>query len=282
MTTTLTRLCLASLLLCTAVSAVAQSPSPTPSSPAVTVTEIDSADLRERFMSVLANYPPSVGAVLKTDPTLFNNHDYLASYPALASFIAEHPALVHSPDYYLEHVTIRGNVVPDPINIRILDRTMNDLVPFAVFLVIAGIAVWLIKTVIEHRRWSRATQTQTEMFRKVFDRFGTNEELLAYLQSDAGKRIAEAVSLPVVSTQTIGAPFQRILWTVQIGIVATMLGLGLQLVSWRVPVEAATAVSAMAIIVLSIGIGFVFSAIASHLLSRRFGMLPQQALNPHE
>jgi hypothetical protein len=238
--------------------------------------------VRERFMQVLSNYPPAVGAVLKTDPTLFSNHDYLASYPALASFLAEHPQIVHSPDYYLEHVVIHGSVAPDPVNIRVLDRTLNDIVPFAVFLVVAGIIVWLIRTVIDHRRWSRATQTQTEMFRKVFDRFGTNEELLAYLQSDAGRRIAEAVSLPVDPGHSIGAPLQRILWTVQIGIVSFMLGLGLQLVSWRVPVEIATVLSAMAIIVLSIGLGFIVSAVASHILSRRFGVMPQQALNPHE
>jgi len=120
------------------------------------------------------------------------------------------------------------------------------------------------------------------MFRKVFDRFGTNEELLSYLQSDAGRRIAEAVSLPIDPGHSIGAPLQRILWTVQIGIVAFMLGLGLQLVSWRVPVEMATALSAMAVIILSIGIGFIVSAVASHILSRRFGVMPQQALNPHE
>jgi hypothetical protein len=279
--TTLTRLSLASLLLVSATLAVAQT-STTSSTPAVTVTEMDSADVRERFMQVLSNYPPSVGAVLKTDPTLFGNHDYLASYPALASFLAEHPQVVHSPDYYLEHIVIHGNVTPDPVNVRILDRTLNDMVPFAVFLVIAGIVVWLIRTVIEHRRWSRATQTQTEMFRKVFDRFGTNEELLAYLQSDAGRRIAEAVSLPVDPGHSLGAPLQRILWTVQIGIVSFMLGLGLQLVSWRVPVEVGTALSAMAIIIIFIGIGFIVSAVASNILTRRFGVMPQQALNPHE
>jgi hypothetical protein len=38
----------------------------------------------------------------------------------------------------------------------------------------------------------------------------------------------------------------------------------------------------MAIIVLSIGLGFIVSAVASHILSRRFGVMPQQALNPHE
>lgn len=280
--TTIKHLCFASLLLVSAAVAVAQTPSTTSSSPAVTVTEMDSSEVRERFMQVLSNYPPAVGAVLKTDPTLFGNHDYLASYPALASFLAEHPQIVHSPDYYLDHIVIRGNVTPDPVNIRILDRTLNDLVPFAVFLVVAGIVVWLIRTVIDHRRWSRATATQTEMFRKVFDRFGTNEELLSYLQSDAGRRIAEAVSLPLDAGRPIGAPLQRILWTVQIGIVSFMLGLGLQLVSWRVPVELATALSAMAVIVISIGLGFIVSAVASHILARRFGAMPQQVLNPHE
>src|SRR5258706_9560477 len=190
------RLALASLLLTGSLSLAAQTPATTSSTQTVTTatTEMDSSELREQFLSVRQTYPPELGAVLKYDQTLLNNHDYLATYPAIARFVSEHPQVAHSPSFYLDRVVVRGMQSPDPIGLRMVDRLLGDLVPFAVFLVISGIVIWLIRTVIEHRRWSRASQVQTEMVTKLFDRFGSNEELLAYLKSGAGARIFDAAA----------------------------------------------------------------------------------------
>lgn len=273
----------ASLLFAVAaLTATAQPTATNSTAPVVTTTEIDSAELRERFMSVLQNYPPEVGVVLKLDPSLFGSKDYLANYPALASFVAEHPQIAHSPLYYLERVNLRGSQPPDPASVRIIDRLTNELIPFAVFLVVSGIVVWLIRTVIEHRRWSRAVNMQTDMVSRLFARFGSNEELLAYLQSGAGQRIFDSTALPLETNRGMTAPLQRIFWTVQVGIVAAMAGIGLQIVSWRVPVEVGTPLSAMAIIILAIGLGFIFSAIVSHVLSRRLGLWAPAAATPHD
>ena len=276
MKTPIFRLALASLLVAGSLSLAAQNPATTSSTQTVTTatSEMDSSELREQFLSVLQNYPPELGAVLKYDPTLLSNHDYLATYPALGRFLAEHPQVAHSPNFYLDRIVVRGMQSPDPIGLRMVDRLLGDLVPFAVFLVISGIVIWLIRTVIEHRRWNRASQVQTDMVTKLFDRFGSNEELLAYLQSGAGTRIFDAAALPMPNRTP--AALNRILWTVQVGIVTTMVGLGLQLVSMRVPSEATIAISAMAIITLSIGLGFIVSAVVSNLLSRRFGILTPQ------
>lgn len=278
MKTPIFRLALASLLLTGSLSLAAQAPVTTSSTQTVTTAtnEMDSAELREQFLSVLQNYPPELGAVLKYDPSLLGNHDYLATYPALGRFLAEHPQVAHSPNFYLDRIVVRGAQSPDPAGVRMVDRLLNDLVPFAVFLVISGIVIWLIRTVIDHRRWARASQVQTDMVTKLFDRFGSNEELLAYLQSGAGTRIFDATALPAPNRTP--AALSRILWTVQVGIVTTMLGLGLQLVSWRVPAEDSMPISAMAVIILSIGLGFIISAVVSNLLSRRFGLwTPQPA-----
>jgi hypothetical protein len=262
----------ASLLFAVAALTATAQPTATSATQPIVSTDLDSAELRERFNSVLQNYPPEVGVVLKLDPSLFGSKDYLANYPALASFVAEHPQITHSPHYYLDRVNLRAQQPPDPTSVRIIDRLTNELIPFAVFLVVAGIVVWLIRTVVEHRRWIRGVNMQTDMVSRLFARFGSNEELLAYLQSGAGQRIFESTALPLEANRGITAPLQRIFWTVQVGIVAAMAGLGLQIVSWRVPVEVGTPLSAMAIIVLSIGVGFILSAIVSHILSRRLGL----------
>ena len=53
-------------------------------------------------------------------------------------------------------------------------------------LAIASGVIWLIKTLIEHRRWSRLSKIQTDVHNKLLDRFSANEDLLAYIQTPAG------------------------------------------------------------------------------------------------
>src|SRR5687767_12200279 len=69
---------------------------------ASTIIEADSNETRESLQVVLSKYPPQVSKVLKLDPTLFSNQAYLANYPALATFVAQHPEVAHTPAFYLE------------------------------------------------------------------------------------------------------------------------------------------------------------------------------------
>jgi len=55
------------------------------------VDERDARETRERIREVLNQYPPSVGQVLRLDPSLLSKPDYMASYPTLAAFVAQHP-----------------------------------------------------------------------------------------------------------------------------------------------------------------------------------------------
>jgi hypothetical protein len=77
--------------------AAAQSPQPVePSSPAqqtatsVTISQ-DARETRQEFEAILKRLPPAVGRVFRTDPSLMRNQSYLVTYPALASFLQQHP-----------------------------------------------------------------------------------------------------------------------------------------------------------------------------------------------
>src|SRR5687767_12677092 len=65
-----------------------------------TIIEADSNETREALQVVLSKYPPQVSKVLKLDPTLFSNQAYLANYAALATFVAQHPEVAHTPAFY--------------------------------------------------------------------------------------------------------------------------------------------------------------------------------------
>src|SRR6202158_3789445 len=110
----MTRLLAASLLLSGSTRLIAAAPATTTSTNTATTTTAFAADsitVRQDFMSALRSLPPEVGMVLKLDPTLFGNHDYLASYPPLAAFVNEHPEVAHNPRFFLENVSVRTDFV---------------------------------------------------------------------------------------------------------------------------------------------------------------------------
>ena len=276
------------ILLTVASSAIAAKP--TPAAPSATATVIatapvddtDSRQTREEMKALLRRYPPELGMVLKLDPTLFNNEAYLANYPALASFVGQHPQIAHNPSYFLEQVSIGGES-EDPVSMRAWRLIMGDVAGFLVFLVVTSVLIWAVKMLIEQRRWSRLSKVQTEVHSKLLDRFTSNEELLSYIQTPAGKRFFESAPIPLeAGPRPISAPIGRIFWSLQAGLVMIALGIGFNLVSLRVKPPAAEGLYGVGIIGLMVGIALVISAIIFYVLSRRFGLWNGTPARPSE
>lgn len=242
--------------------------------PDVSAKEADSRELRENFKEVLQQYPPEVGKVLKLDPMLLANPGYLATYPELASFVTRHPAVAHSPHYYLESVWIPGDTPIETSSERVWRDTMQGLFVFAVLTLIALALGWLIRTVIEHRRWSRLSRIQAEVHNKLLDRFASNDELLAYIQTSSGRRFLESAPLQIDSvSRPVGAPVGRILWSAQLGLVVAAAGIGFQYVSGSVDKNAGQPLLALGVVALCVGAGFVLSSVVTYVISRRLGLL---------
>src|SRR5688500_18462432 len=66
--------------------------------PTVVVGE-DAATTRERVRELLRQHPPGVAEILRRDPTLANP-EYLTPYPALVSFLQQHPEITRDPSYF--------------------------------------------------------------------------------------------------------------------------------------------------------------------------------------
>jgi hypothetical protein len=60
----------------------------------------------------------------------------------------------------------------------------------------------------------------------------------------------------------------------QAGLVLSAAGFGMEIVSGQMPIDVTPVASGLGILVLSIGIGFVVSAIVSFVLSRKLGLVP--------
>ncbi|HMF58910.1 MAG TPA: hypothetical protein VK595_00980 [Vicinamibacterales bacterium] len=235
---------------------------------------------RDQLDRLFDNYPPAVARVFKLDPTLMNNPAYLAPYPLLAAFLTEHPEIVHNPGYFLEHVNNPNYDYNDPKGQQRKEMlaVLAGLGLFIAFLVIVGVATWLIRLVVTHRRWNRVSKVQFETHSKILDRFTSNDELLAYVQTPAGRRFLESAPIPAQDLQqTIAAPLSRILWSVQAGIVLVVVGIGLLQVSGRFIDEPAQLLNVIGVLTLSLGGGFIVSAIAAYALSRKLGLLDPPA-----
>jgi hypothetical protein len=249
--------------------------------PPVPIRDEQNADqTRERLYELLQNYPPTVGRVLKLDPSLISNPNYLAPYPALAAFLAQHPEVAHNPDFFLERIRIdRSSFVDDPKwrARQEFNNMLGSLAAFCAFLVVTGVVVWIIRLIVLQRRWNRMSKVQFDTHAKLLDRFTSNEDLLAYVQTPAGRRFLEAMPIPIQEQpHAIGAPLSRILWSVQAGVVLAAGGLGLLYVSSRFTDEPAQFFMVVGVITIALGVGFLISAFAAYAISRRLGLMESQ------
>lgn len=160
------------------------------------------------------------------------------------------------------------------------DRFMDDFIPFLVFLGVTGALLWILRTVLDNRRWYKMVKVQTETHAKLLERFGSSQEMLAYMDSEAGKKFLESPIFEGQRQQVSALPFGRILWSVQIGIVAAFLGAGMLFLRGKVDPHADMGFTVFGTLVFTLGIGFLVSGGVSYGLAKYFGLLerPESAL----
>ena len=245
---------------------------------AVTSTGASAEETRRDLEELLKQYPPSLPRILKLDPSLLSSAQYLQPYPSLAAFLAQHPEVGHNPGYFFSQYE---SGYGDPHRVvtaqeRAIDMWRNAIEAIMIGVLLLGVGcgvIWLVKTLIEQRRWSRLSKIQTEVHNKLLDRFTSNEELLAYIQTPAGRRFLESAPIPLDSPKAISAPLGRILWSAQAGAVFTVLGGGLVAVSQNTLEEVAAPLGAFGIVIIALGVGFIASAFLAYVLTRRFGLM---------
>jgi hypothetical protein len=246
--------------------------------PAVLVERPDARETRDRLNDLFNQYPPSVREVLRIDPTLMYRADYMANYPVLAAFLEQHPEVAHNPGFFVGE---RGFSEAETNPRMEAARALRNSVEFAgvaliVMTITAGI-IFLVRTVVEHWRWQRAIKAQSELNSKLIDRFASNQELLAYLQSPQGKQLTEAPVLPQRAARVMDAPLHRIFWSLQAGAVLACGGFGILIASSRLRgdllPEAGSVLFAFGLVVLTVGAGFLVSSAISFFLSQRLGLV---------
>lgn len=140
---------------------------------------------------------------------------------------------------------------------------------------LAGSVVYLIRASLEHARATRTERVQADLYTRMLDKFGSSQDLLAYLGTEAGRSLLKPASTP--ADVKAPAPTRRIMNSVQIGSVLIFMGIALLLIREALRHEGPEeALTIFGILGLMTGIGFLVSAFASWKLSKAWGLLPMQ------
>lgn len=161
-----------------------------------------------------------------------------------------------------------------------LDRTMDQIIPFFVFTGVTLAILWILRITLEHRRWTRMVRVQTETHSKLLDKFASSQEMLSYIDSEAGKRFLEAPIFEGQNRQAVAVPYGRILWSVQVGVIAAIFGVGFLMLRSQAPnPDSVLGFEIFGTLTTTLGVGFLVSGGVSYLLARYMGLLarPEEA-----
>jgi hypothetical protein len=125
----------------------------------------------------------------------------------------------------------------------------------------------------ENRRWTKVFTLQSEVHGKLIDRFASNQELLGYMETDAGKRFLEAAPIATeAESRRMPNLVSRMIATLQVGLVLMLLGAGLLALRNAVG-DAGTTMLVLGMISLMPGIGLILSAGVLWVLGRRLNLM---------
>ncbi|HEV3039654.1 MAG TPA: hypothetical protein VHA33_17925 [Candidatus Angelobacter sp.] len=264
-------------------------------------TDQEIAATREQLYKLL-RMSPKLTAVVARDSSLLANNEYVErNNPELAQFLQEHQEVARNPEFYLfanlgdenyaldegrRELLFERSVWPElsererqvirEENRRTARGDVGDMMVFVGFALVLGALLWLTRLFLQNRRWGKIFKIQTDTYSKLLEKFSTstNEELLAYVRSDTGKRFLESASLPVnPEPSPMGGLWSRVMGSLQVGIVLTPVGIGL--LSLRNRLGDPVPLLIFGTLALALGIGFIISAGFSFVLGRQMKLLPR-------
>ena len=257
---------------------------------------------QQELISFLAAHIDIYSELLK-QPKLIQDKAYLQRHPALAAFLKDHPEVAERSSFaevwpvpvemgaeaapFLGRETLAGPCGP-ALKIQALQnevekarsgsyglgRLMGDAGPFLAFVLILSALLWVFKVILDNRRWGKVAKVQAEVHSKLLEKFGNSQELLTYMGTEPGKRFLESqpFQLEAEGARPTPYPLGRMLFSMQLGVVLLLVGLGLLFLRSHVT-QGAQGCLVLGTLASTVGIGFLLSTAASYGLSQHLGLL---------
>ena len=221
---------------------------------------------------------------------------FLDAHPEIANDVANYPGAMTRPEFLREHPEAQAFLEAHPlvkadprafVSPRIprdeprrsdLSEFMNNLAPLLAFACALLAILWGIRTLIENRRWNRSFKMHEDLHTKLIEKFASGQDFNAYLQSEGGRRLLEWTP-PSTDTAPRGLPnpLSRIFWSLQVGLVLLLVGLGLLPLRGHMGAEDASALLLFGTLGVTLGAGFILSALLSYGLSKHLGLIGRTA-----
>ena len=140
------------------------------------------------------------------------------------------------------------------------------IIPFT----LSAMFSWFAWVIFSTFRRYKIAKLQADVQSRLLDKVGSGQELVTYAQTDAGKQLLESLQVERTVSQ---APHTKILWALQAGIVLFCFGVAMFWLRGHVSTSNTDGFTVFGALSIAVGLGFGFSAAASYLLSRSFGLL---------
>ena len=254
-------------------------------------SEKDVADAQEQLLHLL-RLSPTLTAAVAADPSLLADQAYVArTNPELAQFLVNHPDVARNPEFYLfgkldpserrRDKALERVVWPDlttaPYQRSAAADVVDKLTPIFIVPAVFLAFVWVIRIFVDSRRWNLTYKQQSEIHGRLIEKLGTGPDLVAYMETEAGKQFLMAS--PIAAGQEIGQRMPnavaRVLTSLSAGIVMALLGIGFLLLRNAGP-DTPEPMLITGTLLLMPGIGFILSAGVTWALAHRLGLMPEK------
>ena len=224
--------------------------------------EIDSE--RGALDRFLDSHPEIQNDVL-SESRRINDPNYIHDHAELQAFLESHPLVKADPRAFISPQNWRfQNRRSDT------DNLLSWFIPFSVFVCMLLAVLWVVRTILENRRWNKSLKVHEDVHTKLIEKFASGLELTAYMESEAGRRLLQWT--PPTDEGRMPFAAGRILRSFQAGLILGLAGAGMLSVRSNIS-DSAGPLLVFGTLGLAIGVGFVLSAILSYGISKRLGLL---------
>jgi hypothetical protein len=240
---------------------------PTPTSQAEQA--IQAIDAQRGALDRFLDAHPEIADVVFSNPSVMTSPGYLRSEPALEAFLESHPVVKADPRAFISPGAWRYQYHRSQH-----DELLGYFVPFTAFICFLVAAAWVLHTLVENRRWNRSFKAHEDVHTKLIEKFASAQELTAYMQSDAGRRLLEWTPPGFETpTRSLPAAVGRIISSSQAGLIMLLLGLGLLILIPPLPAESKPTLLVFGTLGVTVGAAFILSALVAFRLSKHLGLI---------
>jgi len=231
--------------------------------------DISSIDAQRGALDRFLDSHPEIANDVVGNPEMMSNADYLHRHPELQGFFDSHPQVKADPRAFITPREWRNEPRRSELN-----DLLSDLVPFSAFVCVLLAVLWVLRTLLENRRWNQSFKMHEELQTKLIEKFASGQDFNAYMQSDGGRRLLEWTPRGTDTTSRgLPNPIGRIFWSLQAGLVLLLMGLGLLLLRGQMAAKDVPPLLVFGTLGVTLGAGFVLSALVSFGLSKHLGLI---------